>query len=50
MTLSSARVSCDPNTISMLCCNVKYDAIEKILTWRWMVASFVFIYVFIVEL
>ena len=39
-------VSCDPNTISMLtftCCNVKYDVIKKILTWRWMVARFVFI-------
>ena len=34
MTLSSLRVSCDPNTISMLtftCCNVKYDVIKKIL-------------------
>ena len=32
MTLSSLRVSCDPNTISMLtftCCNVKYDVIKK---------------------
>jgi hypothetical protein len=35
MTLSSLRVSCDPNTISMLtftCCNVKYDVIKTILT------------------
>ena len=32
MTLSSLRVSCDTNTISMLtftCCNVKYDVIKK---------------------
>jgi hypothetical protein len=46
MTLSSLRVSCDPNTIPMLtctCCNVKYDVIKKILTWRWMVTRFVFI-------
>jgi hypothetical protein len=52
MTLSSLRVSCDPNTISMLiftCCNVKYDVIKKILTWRWMVARFVFIYAFIAQ-
>ena len=35
--LSSLRVSCDPNTFPMLsltCCNVKYDVIKKILTWR----------------
>jgi hypothetical protein len=34
MTFSSLRVSCDPNTISMLtftCCNGKYDVITKIL-------------------
>jgi hypothetical protein len=34
MTFSSLRVSCDPNTISMLtftCCNGKYDVINKIL-------------------
>ena len=52
-TLSSFRVSCDPITISMLsftCCNVKYDVIKQILTWRWIVARFVFIYAFIVEL
>jgi putative component of membrane protein insertase Oxa1/YidC/SpoIIIJ protein YidD len=36
-TLSSLRVSYDPNTIAMLsftCCNVKYDVIKQILTWR----------------
>jgi hypothetical protein len=43
-------VNCDPHTIptlSLTCCNVKYDVIT-LLTW--LVARFVFIYGFIVNL